>query len=271
MATRHAGVLGSPISHSLSPVLHNAAYQALGIDWDYTRHEVDVESFRSFINELDDSWAGVSLTMPLKEVAFSVSTKLSDTARLSGSINTLLFGTEVVADNTDVYGIVAALAEVDCDRALTASVIGSGATARSAIVALAQLGVQDLTVLARNPQTAQDCFDLAHSLGIDSTHSASDGKHLSRKDVVISTTPRGVADVFVADCTVKGGTLLDVAYYPWPSPLAAHWSALGGTTVSGHLMLLHQAAKQVTLMTGHAAPVEAMRTALLSALESPSK
>ena len=270
MASRQAAVLGSPISHSLSPVLHNAAYRALGLDWNYSRHEVTVHDFPAFIDGLDSSWAGVSLTMPLKEIAFTVSNKVSETARLSGSINTLLFGDEIVADNTDVYGIVAALAESGCDRALTATIIGSGATARSAIVALAQLGVQDLTILARNPQSTQECFELAHILGIDTTRSATDGKQLVRKDVVISTTPRGVADAFVSDCTSSGGTLLDVAYYPWPSEIAGHWSDLGGTSVSGHLMLLHQAAKQVTLMTGLEAPVEEMRSALIAELESPT-
>lgn len=268
MATKHAAVLGSPIEHSLSPVLHNAAYQSLGIDWVYERHEVTVPELSEFVAQLDDSWAGLSLTMPLKEVAFTLADQISETARLSGSINTLLLGDKISADNTDVYGIVHALAEFECDRALTGAVIGSGATARSAIVALAQLGVQDLTILARNPQTTQDCIELAHMLGIESTHIADDAKYLTRKDVVVSTTPRGVSDSLTPDITTKGGVLLDVAYHPWPSPLAAHWQSCGGTVVSGHLMLLHQAAKQVELMTGLTAPLNVMRGALDRAIAS---
>lgn len=268
MATKHAAVLGSPISHSLSPVLHNAAYKVLGIDWTYERHEVVSEDLLDFVAQLDESWVGLSLTMPLKEKAFSIAQQISETARLSGSINTLLLGDVIKADNTDVYGIVQALNECGCDRALTGAVIGSGATARSAIVALAQLGVQDLTVLARNPQTTEECLEVAHMLGIETTHIAHDAQYLTRKDVVISTTPRGASDELVNSIKHQGGVLLDVAYHPWPSPLAKHWQSLGGVVVSGHLMLLHQAAKQVELMTGHTAPVEDMRTALDDAISA---
>ncbi len=266
MAVRHAAVLGSPIEHSLSPVLHNAAYAALQLDWEYSKHDVSTDDLQTFVDQLDDSWAGLSLTMPLKEVAFTVADSVSETARLTGSINTLLLDSHIHGDNTDVYGVVEALRESGLESASTAAVIGSGATARSAIVALASIGVQDLSLVARNPQTAESCIELAHELGITHTEVVQHGRHLGRNEVVISTVPKGVADNFVTDVHTSDGLLLDVVYHPWPTRMAEHWSNHGGRVASGHLMLLHQAAKQVTLMTHMPAPVEKMRFALELAL-----
>ncbi|HET8988014.1 MAG TPA: shikimate dehydrogenase, partial [Humibacillus sp.] len=136
-------VWGSPVAHSLSPILHRAAYAALGLTtWSYDRREVDAPGFASALEELDETWRGLSLTMPLKEVALEAATEATDTARETAAANTLVrVEGGWLADNTDVYGITAALAAVGCDLASDAVaevvVVGSGATARSAVAAVA--------------------------------------------------------------------------------------------------------------------------------------
>ena len=254
-----AGVLGSPIAHSLSPVLHSAAYDALGLhDWRYSRHEVDVATFATFMQGLDDSWRGLSLTMPLKEVAFEVAATVSGTARDTGAVNTLLRRDGGwAADNTDVDGVLGALAEAGVSEVPTASVIGSGATARSVVAGLARLGLESVHFTVRTrvrPQTAQ----MVARLGL--RMSASEG--VVPATLLASTTPAGVPGppVDVAAYAV----VFDVAYGS-DSALVDAATRAGVGTVQGVDLLLHQAARQVTLMTGRPAPVEAMRSALSAA------
>ena len=263
---RKAAVLGSPIAHSLSPVLHNAAYASLGLDAHYDKIEISQTQLADFVATLDDTWMGLSLTMPLKEVAFDVATTISATATLAGAINTLVLRDGIHADNTDVYGIVAAVREMTDSHLDSATVIGSGATARSALIALRDLGVSQVAMIARNPSAIAECSRLADQLGISLTPSTSVAQDLNAPDVVISTVPKGVADDFITVVKDPRGVLLDVVYHPWPTALAAAWQAQGSTATAGHVMLLHQAARQVELMTGQLAPVEVMRSALMEAL-----
>ncbi|MEI6109044.1 MAG: shikimate dehydrogenase, partial [Actinomycetes bacterium] len=132
-----AAVLGSPISHSLSPVLHRAAYEALGLPHTYEAIEIDESQLAEFVKSLDENWLGLSLTMPLKEVAFQVAHTIDETARLSGSINTLIFADQISAHNTDVLGIMDSLTEFGIGSPRSAIMLGAGATARSALLALA--------------------------------------------------------------------------------------------------------------------------------------
>ena len=144
MAER-AAVLGSPIAHSLSPALHTAGYRALGLDdWEYTRADVSEAELVAFVSALGREWRGLSLTRPLKEVAFEVATTVSAVARETGSINTLIRRPDGGwdADNTDVVGVLGALAEVGVDRADRPVVVGSGATARSVVAAFVALGAE---------------------------------------------------------------------------------------------------------------------------------
>ncbi|HEX7461711.1 MAG TPA: shikimate dehydrogenase, partial [Dermatophilaceae bacterium] len=156
---RRAAVLGSPISHSLSPALHRAAYRALGLsNWLYDAHEVQEPALSRFVVDLGPEWAGLSLTMPLKEAAFEVADEVSDLARRTGAINTLvrLRDGGWSGDNTDVYGVSQALRGAGCARVASALVLGSGATARSVVAALATLGCQRVTFAVRSsarPQT----------------------------------------------------------------------------------------------------------------------
>ena len=138
MTTHRAAVCGSPIRHSLSPVLHDAAYRALGLtNWTYGRIHIEAEELAEWVHSLDDSWRGLSLTMPLKEAAFAVAHTVSEVAEAVGAINTLVRDDDGWSGhNTDVYGIVRALAEAGVTDITHAVVVGSGATARSALAAL---------------------------------------------------------------------------------------------------------------------------------------
>lgn len=263
---RHAAVLGSPISHSLSPVLHRAAYQALGLDWEYEKFEVRESELAAFLDGRDASWAGLSLTMPLKVEALALASSATDVARLTGAANTLIPLTPRSspmrwhADNTDVYGIVAAVREIAPDQELhTALVLGAGATARSAIAAAQELGVSTVHVAARRVEAAAEVTHLGTNLGLEArTHDLR--PHWHDADLVISTVPAEVGEEWAAQPpTDTRPVLLDVTYAPWPTPLAASWL---GPVVRGHSMLLWQAAEQVRLMTGMEPPVHAMRAAL---------
>jgi shikimate dehydrogenase len=274
---RRAAVLGSPIAHSLSPTLHRAAYAALGLTgWRYEAVEVTEEGMPGFLAGLDASWAGLSLTMPLKRVVRPLLAAESDLARAVGAVNTVTFTPRgPVGDNTDVHGIVAALAGAGVRSASTAAVLGGGATACSAVAALRDLGVRAPRVPVRSAQRAGDVVAAGERLGLDVRLAALDATDVVHAGpaVVVSTLPAGAADTLAADLAtglvtpaVRDGVappvLLDVVYAPWPTALARAWSQAGGAVVSGLAMLLHQAAGQVRLMTGLEPPVPAMRAAI---------
>ncbi len=262
-----AAVLGSPVTHSLSPVLHTAAYRALGLDgWTYDRYDCDGAGLPAFVAGVGRHWAGLSLTMPLKLVALDVADEVAPSAAAIGAANTLVFGERTTAHNTDVAGIVAALGPVR-GRAV---VLGAGGTARAALAALRELGVDEVEVLVRSTARAPELQAVARRLGVDLTVSdaladpALAAAALRGADVVISTLPAGAADALRSPG--PGAVLLDVVYAPWPTPFAAAAEGGGARVVSGLEMLLHQAAAQVQLMTGRPAPVPAMRAALDAAV-----
>lgn len=262
-----AAVLGSPVAHSLSPVLHTAAYRALGLDgWSYTRHDCDEAGLPGFVSGLGPDWAGLSLTMPLKRAALEVADAVDPLAAAVGAANTLLLGAAPAAYNTDVAGIVTALGPV----AGRAVVLGAGGTAQAALAALRDLGVDDVTVLVRDLARTGELRATAERLGtgprIEAGLTDPARVDLAAADLVISTLPAGAADRLTAPATV----LLDVVYAPWPTPFAAAAQRAGARVVSGLEMLLHQAAAQVQLMTGKPGPVEAMRAALDAAVAARS-
>ena len=264
-------MLGSPIAHSLSPVLHRAAYADLGLErWRYDAIEVaDLAGLREV---LQGQWAGLSLTMPLKRLVTPLLDQVSDLARDVGAVNTVTFGPRGrVGDNTDVQGIVAALAEggVTTLSPGAGCILGGGATAAAALAALSVLGDRAPMVVARHPARAAQALAAAERLG--STPRLvlwpDAGPVVRAASVVVSTVPAsaGAAVVGLAP-TVASGVLLDVGYDPWPTPAALAWEGAGGTSVSGFAMLLHQAVAQVRLMTGRDPSVEVMRAAGLAAL-----
>lgn len=257
-----AAVLGKPISHSLSPVLHNAAYKALGINHEYSAIEVSKEELGNFLADLDSDWLGVSLTMPLKEVAFDFADSVDHIAKMSGTVNTFVFREGIQAFNTDVIGIVDAVSEFGLGDISTGVIFGSGATARSALIALGQLGARRVNCVARNQDDIVKMAGLAILIGVEFACTDLEESDWLTADVVVNTTPAGVLDDVAREVFSPSGLLLDVIYNPWPTQLAASWAITGGSIVSGLSMLLHQAGHQVLLMTGEPAPIPQMREAL---------
>ncbi|RIJ76436.1 shikimate dehydrogenase [Nakamurella silvestris] len=275
--TRRAAVLGSPISHSLSPVLHRAAYAALGLTgWTYEPIDCDAGRLPELVRGAGPEWAGFSVTMPGKSAAAGVATRRSTRVELLGVANTLYREDGLpgwTAENTDVDGIVGALTVVGC-APRHAILLGGGGTALAAVAALAELGVAELTVAGRRSESTATAVVLAEHLGIrtrrvpilpDATAPELEltARWAAEADLVISTVPAGGADHLAAGLA-RVPALLDAVYHPWPTALAAA-GGQGRTTVTGLDMLLHQALRQVQLMTGHEAPAVEMRRALLAA------
>jgi shikimate dehydrogenase len=267
---RRAAVLGSPIKHSLSPVLHRAAYQALDLHgWHYDKIECDEPGLSRRVDGMGPEWAGLSLTMPLKQVALTVADEVSPLAEAVGAANTLVFSPAGGrrADNTDVGGVVSALREAGLTRVEQAVILGAGGTAQSALAAVRELGHQSPIVLVRNLARTGELCETAERLGMQPT--ISDGlfiEPLPAADLVISTLPGGAADPLSATRWKPDTMVLDVVYAPWPTSFAGSALAAGCPVVSGLTVLLYQAVAQVELMTGHPGPVEAMRTALVDAV-----
>ncbi|MEU5403477.1 shikimate dehydrogenase [Streptomyces sp. NPDC005963] len=269
---RRAAVLGSPIAHSLSPVLHRAAYAELGLDhWSYDRFEVDEAALPGFLAGLDGSWAGLSLTMPLKRAILPLLDEISETAASVEAVNTVVFGDDGrrVGDNTDVPGMIAALRERGVETVESAAVLGAGATASSALAALARICTGPVTAYVRSEGRAAEMREWGARLDVDvRTTGWEEAARALRSPLVIATTPAGTTDALAAAVPERPATLFDVLYEPWPTQLAASWSARGGAVVSGLDLLVHQAVLQVEQMTGHQGPLYAMRTAGEHALES---
>ncbi|SFQ15767.1 shikimate dehydrogenase [Actinomadura madurae] len=264
-ARRRAAVLGSPIAHSLSPVLHRAAYAAMGLDaWSYDAFECGEDGLAALLDGLGPEWAGLSLTMPLKRVALSLVDTVTDLAVNVGGANTIVLRDgRRHGDNTDVYGIEAALAEAGVKAPASALVLGGGATAASALAALAGLGTREAVLAARTPERAAGAAEAGERSGLAVRVVPLDRvpAHLPA-ELVVSTLPGRAADAFAEPVAASAAALFDVVYAPWPTALAAAVERAGGTVVGGFAMLLHQAVRQVELMTGRDdVPVAAMRAA----------
>ncbi|MFC7816801.1 shikimate dehydrogenase [Streptomyces sp. NPDC057367] len=263
---RRAAVLGSPIAHSLSPVLHRAAYAELGLDdWTYDRFDVDEAALPGFFETLGPEWAGLSLTMPLKRAVIPLLDSVSETAASVDAVNTVVFTEDgrKTGDNTDIPGMVAALREHGIEKTETAAILGAGATASSALAALARICTGEIAVYVRSEARAAEMRSWAERLEADVRIADwADAEEALRAPLVVATTPAGTTDALAAAVPEMPATLFDVLYDPWPTTLAARWSAYGGAVVGGLDLLLHQAVLQVERMTGRSpAPLAAMRAA----------
>ncbi|MPY79239.1 MAG: shikimate dehydrogenase [Actinophytocola sp.] len=267
---RKAAVLGKPVAHSLSPVLHQAAYDALGLTgWTYERCEVDADGLATFVSGLGPEWAGLSVTMPGKRAALEFATEVTPRAAAVGAANTLVpIDGGWRADCTDVAGVVGALCAAGGfagDVSGPGVVVGAGGTAAAAVAAFAELGLAEVRIVARDPARAEPTAAAARGVGltVDVLHwSDVDWLALAEKSAaLVSTVPSDAVSEQIADL-VRAPCLLDVIYHPWPTPLATAREASGGSLATGLDMLLHQAFGQVEQFTGHAAPREAMRDAL---------
>jgi shikimate dehydrogenase len=237
-----AAILGNPVDHSLSPTLHKAAYQLLGIDWTYERFNLEPKKFEEFVNEKRE-FSGFSVTMPLKDSAFSFANSHDDYSLLTKACNTLIRESDGKWSgfNTDVAGFIAILSPV-IEVVGTACVIGSGATARSAIAALSHLGYKNIGIAARRSDAIEELAsffpDISFSLEDMSSPNA---------DLLISTVPAGASDFVTLTNSTK--IFFDVIYAPWPTRLASSAINQDCQVFSGLHLLAAQAVEQVVLMT----------------------
>lgn len=247
---RRLAVLGSPIAHSRSPALHRAAYDLLGLDWEYTAIEMDGARLAEFLDSRDDSWRGLSLTMPLKQDVLPLLDEVDELATLTSAANTVLLTDGVRRGfNTDVGGIVRALGDAGCERVGHGALVGGGATAASALAAMAELGAASVRVLLRRPEAGASIVDLGARLGLRvDIHPIAALATLDDADLVVSTLPGGADPGVVASAALRRrATLFDVAYAPWPTRLVSQWLEEDGSVVHGLEMLLHQAVLQVRI------------------------
>jgi shikimate dehydrogenase len=241
-------VWGDPIAHSRSPQLHAAAYAVLGMPWEYGRRQVAASGFADALAALDEHWRGLSLTYPLKAAAFDASARRDRRAELTGAVNTLLLGPGGPQGfNTDVGGIVRTLGEQGIDEVDTARIVGAGATATSALVALAELGARRVEVAARRPDAVAPLAELGAGLDIEVVARPLEAGALAGVPLTIATLPGDAPldPAVAARLADDGGVLLDVVYGTWPTPLAAAWHETGRTALNGLGMLLHQALLQI--------------------------
>jgi shikimate dehydrogenase len=281
-----AAVLGAPIAHSLSPVLHRAGYQALGLDgWTYQAIECDEAGLPGLIGRCGPGWAGLSLTMPLKRAVLPLLDEAGPLVAEVGAANTVIFDAgRRQGHNTDVPGMIAALAEslppaADGGPESLASlarggdpealILGAGATACSALAAVRGLGLTEATVAVRDPRRAATLQAAADRLGVNVRLASFADPGVTAPGLLIATAPAGAADPYsqrieAGDLTPR--CVLDVVYHPWPTRLAVAAERAGAPVAGGFALLLHQAARQFELMTGKPAPLEAMRAAGLAAL-----
>lgn len=261
-----AAVLGSPIAHSLSPVLHRAAYAELGLDdWSYDRFDVDEAALPGFVEGLDSSWAGLSLTMPLKRAIIPLLDSVSETAASVEAVNTVVFTDNGgrTGDNTDIPGMVAALRERGVEKTESAAVLGAGATASSALAALSQICTGPVTAYVRSRERGDEMRGWGERLGVE-VHIAdwAEAEQALHAPLIIATTPAGATDGLTDAVPERPGTLFDVLYEPWPTGLASAWERRSGSVIGGLDLLVHQAVLQVEQMTGRSpAPLAAMRQA----------
>jgi shikimate dehydrogenase len=269
---RHCAVLGSPIEHSLSPALHRAAYAELGLSWTYDRVEVDEQRLAPLVSGLDTSWRGLSLTMPLKVAVLKLG-QVDELAKLAEAGNTLILeGGERWVYNTDVGGLVWAVGQVAAAPLPRVTILGTGATARAALLAATQLGAQLVTVVARTPVRAEALRRLGDELGVRLDIRRWSGQ-LPNADLVVSTVVSGAADSIAQAVADSAPLIVDIIYDPWPTVLAAAAKRAGCAVVSGLDLLVGQALLQIELMTGRSVAADVLYAALAadnSAVESDS-
>ncbi len=271
-------MLGDPIAHSLSPVLHRAGYAELGLDWSYEAVRVPSGGLVAFL-ERGESWRGLSLTMPLKREVLALGDEISERARSAGAANTVVVdGDRLLLDNTDLPGAVAAVSERFSGEITDVSILGAGATAASLGLALCDLGARRVRVLSREEsRSVQTVATItAHHAAPevtwgDLTAVGSGSTSPLSVDVIVSTIPAKAQGGALVEACGQAPLVFEALYDPWPTPLAAAALSQGQVLVGGLDLLVHQAALQFTLFTRHPAPLEQMRAAGQAALDARSR
>jgi shikimate dehydrogenase len=259
-------VLGSPISHSLSPALHRAAYAELRLTgWTYDRFDVTEDQLADFVAGCNDNWRGLSLTMPLKSAALELG-DVDSLARFAGSANTLIFdGLRRRLYNTDIGGLVWAVQQLDAGRPLRVTILGSGATARSAVLSAEQLGARNLTIMARTMSRTEQLEALGAALQLD-VQVLPWGADLPAADLLISTVTSTAVDPIAAVIARSAPIVFDVSYQPWPTALARAAQQAGASVINGLDLLVGQALGQIELMTGRTVSADVLYAAGRAAL-----
>lgn len=251
-------VIGSPISHSKSPLIHRAAYQKLGLHWKYEAIEVQAEGFKEFMSRHHE-FQGLSVTMPLKELAYEFVLEkdgfLDDESMLLQAGNTIVSSEGSIGlFNTDVFGVQQALKDSDMPSPSSVALLGSGATSRSTLFGTLKSfdSLDSVSVFSRNHDSAMQVLGLIDTLGLEITkqwlplEAASD---FGGADLTINTLPGSVSQDLEVDVPLGGGWIFDVNYDPWPSRLASAWQA--SCRISGIEMLLWQALAQIRIFVNH--------------------
>lgn len=259
----NAAVLGSPISHSLSPKIHLKAFEILGIPGEYQAIEVDEKSFPTFFKENSGgNWNGFSLTMPLKEIVLQFSQQVDERARQINSANTLYRLADGWAVTSTDYLAFENLLSVDSNKRV--AIIGGGGTARAAIGSL-NSKIKAVDVLLRNPVRLQAMSNAAPDIKINHCEMSTS---LDSYDLIIQTTPAGAFDQYAAKLRSATGDLMECLYKPFPTPLASRFNELGGNVISGKELLVEQALFQIELFTKMKFDFPKMRQALLAHIAS---
>jgi shikimate dehydrogenase len=279
--TRVCAVIGDPVTHSVSPILHNAAFRATGLDWVYVAFSVEFDSGPVVVDAMRTlGLMGLSVTMPHKQAIARYADEASVDVVALGAGNTLRWvGDAIRAETTDGAGCVAALQEVGVDATgKRVMVIGAGGAGRAVIQAMAREGVREVVIVNRSPERATAALSVSAGIGrvgsIDEADSC---------DIIINATPIGMGyrenngDVSEPNAVAvdpsrlgPGQVVNDLVYFPLVTPLMAAAEVRGAHVIGGLGMLLHQAALQFTWWTGIAAPFDAMRSALNTELSRRS-
>lgn len=253
MTSKNLAVLGHPIDHSLSPVLHASAYEVLGLDWSYGRQDLTEDLLDEFVSSRDKSWVGLSLTMPLKYRGRELADVVDEASALTGACNTLVFEHDtnrLNGFNTDVPALASVIADLSDGTPASLSIVGGGATAVSAVVAAARAGSRSVDLYLRDTGKAANAIAAAQACSLSlSVHSLEQFSRDAPQGICVVTVP-GDVDVALPDFGLAGSVLLDVAYSPWPTRRARVWAEAGGRSVSGLHMLVRQALLQVRLFVG---------------------
>lgn len=262
-------VLGDPIAHSLSPVLHQAGYDAVGLAWRYQAIRVGAGELAGLVGSLGPDWRGLSLTMPLKREALRLPGAIvTERAAVAEAANTVLLP-EMTLDNTDIPGAIWALGRAGVTQVGSGAVIlGAGATATSVGLALADLGADRIRLLARNRANAADTERVLTRRGLAVEVHDLVTPLSEPADLVVSTIPAAAQTPELIASLGEFAVLFEVIYHPWPTPLVQAWHGTGVRVVTGLDLLVGQAAVQFEMFTGLAAPVAAMIAAGQAALSA---
>jgi shikimate dehydrogenase len=268
-STRVAGVIGDPVRHSLSPVLHNAAYASLGLDWVYAAFEVPAGATADALDAARAlGMVGLSVTMPHKAAAAAACDDLSPEAKALESVNTVTLapGGRLEGDSTDGEGFVRSVQQAGHEPSSTPFlVLGAGGAARAVVLALGRIG-------AEVPGSARRTEEAARTAALaGGTTAAWDKRNDAVADstFVVNATPIGMGS---SDCPLAIDAIdprhvvVDLVYHPLDTALLRGARSRGAQTVDGLGMLVHQAALQVERWSGETAPVAVMRAAAEQAL-----